>query len=240
MFKNNHKKKLIKFGDKNSNDICKELIELDDDTHLTGSSLYEFAKTQIKDYQKPIIDFTISTNVEFIKRAGCKITDFIFLGAKVGIEDKTGELADEDGTVMVYSFSLNPNIDEFSNFKFTNFGKAPDSALKQISRTTQTVKATKHLTDFYKATWADMQNKALDIDEILTQGLDLSAQKVRSRTEENVLDISEAGIFCIDAKNNDEQLAIMNDLITMTTDGWRTAKVAISPEGVMADTIIGN
>ena len=218
------------------------LIEktLEDDTHLTGSSLYEFAKTQITDYQKPIIDFTISTNVEFIKRAGCKITDFIFLGAKVGIEDKTGELTDDDGTVMVYSFSLNPNKDEFSNFKFTNFGKAPDTALKQISRTTQTVKATKHLTDFYKATWADMQNKALDIDEILTNGFDLAAQKVRSRSEENVLDISEAGIFCIDANNNNEQLAIMNDLITMTTDGWVTSKLAISPEGIMADTIIGN
>ena len=218
------------------------LIEktLEDETHLTGSSLYNFALQEIQDYQKPIIDFTIATNVEFIKRAGCKITDFLYLGAKVGIEDRTGELADEDGTVMVYSFSLNPNKDEFSNFKFTNFGKAPDTALKQISRTTQTVKAAKSLTDFYKATWADMKNKALDIDEILTYGLDLAAQKVRSRTEENVLDISEAGIFCIDAKNNNEQLAIMNDLITMTTDGWRTAKVAISPEGVMADTIIGN
>lgn len=230
------------FNDELLLELSDYLIEktLEDETHLTGSSLYSFALNQIEEYQKPIIDFTISTNVEFIKRAGCKITDFIFLGAKVGIEDRTGELADEDGTVMVYSFSLDPNIDEFSDFKFTNFGKAPDTALKQISRTTQTVKATKHLTDFYKATWADMQNKALDIDEILTQGLDLSAQKVRSRTEENVLDITEAGIFCIDAKNNDEQLAIMNDLITMTTDGWRTAKVAISPEGIMADTIIGN
>ena len=222
-------------------ELADYLIErtLEDDTHLTGSSLYEFSKTQIQDYQKPIIDFTISTNVEFIKRAGCKVTDFIYLGAKVGIEDKMGELTDEDGTVMVYSFSLNPNQDEFSNFKFTNFGKAPDTALKQISRTTQTVKATKHLTDFYKATWADMQDKALDIEEILNNGLDLASQKVRSRTEENVIDISEAGAFFIDAKNNDEQLAIMNDLITMTTDGWRTSKVAISPEGIMADTIIG-
>ena len=230
------------FNDELLLELSDYLIEktLEDETHLTGSSLYSFALQEIQDYQKPIIDFTIATNMEFIKRAGCKITDFLYLGAKVGIEDRTGELADEDGTVMVYSFSLNPNKDEFSNFKFTNFGKAPDTALKQISRTTQTVKAAKSLTDFYKATWADMKNKALDIDEILTYGLDLSAQKVRSRTEENVLDISEAGIFCIDAKNNDEQLAIMNDLITMTTDGWRTAKVAISPEGIMADTIIGN
>ena len=230
------------FNDELLLELSDYLIEktLEDETHLTGSSLYSFALQEIQDYQKPIIDFTIATNMEFIKRAGCKITDFLYLGAKVGIEDRTGELADEDGTVMVYSFSLNPNKDEFSNFKFTNFGKAPDTALKQISRTTQTVKAAKSLTDFYKATWADMKNKALDIDEILTYGLDLAAQKVRSRTEENVLDISEAGIFCIDAKNNNEQLAIMNDLITMTTDGWRTAKVAISPEGVMADTIIGN
>ena len=229
------------FNDELLLELSDYLIEktLEDETHLTGSSLYSFALQEIQDYQKPIIDFTIATNMEFIKRAGCKITDFLYLGAKVGIEDRTGELADEDGTVMVYSFSLNPNKDEFSNFKFTNFGKAPDTALKQISRTTQTVKAAKSLTDFYKATWADMKNKALDIDEILTYGLDLSAQKVRSRTEENVIDISEAGAFFIDAKNNDEQLAIMNDLITMTTDGWRTSKVAISPEGIMADTIIG-
>ena len=43
--------------------------------------------------------------------------------------------------------------------------------------------------------------------------------------------MSEAGIFLIDAKINNEQLALINDLITMTTDGWRTSKVAISPEG---------
>ena len=217
------------------------LIEksIEDDTHLTAYSLYSYAQDQVIKYQKPIIDFTINTSMEFLKRAGLQVTDVMFLGAKVAIEDKAQALDSENDLVSVYSFTLDPNTDEISNFKFVNNAEAPDSALKSISRTAQVTKSTKSLTDFYKATWVDMKNKALDIDEILTQGLDLSAQKVRSRTEENVIDITEAGIFCIDAKNNNEQLAIMNDLITMTTNNWKTSKVAISPEGVMADTIIG-
>ena len=217
------------------------LIEktIEDDTHLTAYSLQTYAQEQIKKYQKPIIDFTINTSMEFLKRAGRQVTDVMYLGAKVAIEDRAKALDSDDGVVIVYSFNLNPNTDEISNFKFTNSAEAPDTPLKSISRTTQVTKATKSLTDFYKATWVDMKNKALDIEQVLEQGLDLSAQKIRSRTEENVIDITEAGIFLIDANNNSEQLALVNDLITMTTDNWRTSRIALSPEGVMADTIVG-
>ena len=217
------------------------LIEksIEDDTHLTAHSLYNYANNQVKKYQKQIIDFTISTSMEFLKRAGRQVTDVMFLGAKVAIEDRANALDSEDGIVIVYSLTIDPKTDAISNFKFTNSAEAPDTALKSISRTAQTAKVTKTLSDFYKATWVDIKDKTLDIEKILKQGLDLATQKVRSRTEENIIDITEAGIFCIDAKNNNEQLALMNDLITMTTDNWRTAKVAISPEGVMADTIIG-
>ena len=52
-------------------------------------------------------------------------------------------------------------------------------------------------------------------------------------------DMSEAGIFLIDAENNDEQLALINDLIAMTDDRWETCRVAISPEGIMAEELIG-
>ena len=51
--------------------------------------------------------------------------------------------------------------------------------------------------------------------------------------------MSEAGIFLIDAENNDEQLALINDLIAMTDDRWETCRVAISPEGIMAEELIG-
>lgn len=218
------------------------LIEqsLDDDTYLTAHSLYSYAKEQIKNYQKLKVDFTIESSMEFLKRANIPVTNHMFIGAKMVVEDRAGIIDSEDGTVLLYSFTLDPSTNELSNFKFTNNAKAPDTPLKAISRTTQTTKATKSLTDFYKATWADIKDKTVDIGELITNGLDLAAQKVRSRSEENVIDMSEAGIFLIDAKNNNEQLALINDLITMTTDNWRTSKVAISPEGVIADTLIGN
>lgn len=213
--------------------------ELSDDFHLTADSLYTHAKNELADLQKPKIDFSIDSSMEFIRRTGYELTDFLFIGAKMEIEDRSGELADEDGTVMLYSFTIDPKTDTVSNINFTNGSQAPETPLRAISRTTQTAKATKSLTDFYKATWKDIKNKTVDIANILENGLDLSAQKIRSRTEVNEIDISEAGIFLIDVQNTDEQLALVNDLICMTTDGWMTSDVAISPEGVMARTLVG-
>ena len=213
--------------------------ELSDDFHLTADSLYTHAKNELADLQKPKIDFSIDSSMEFIRRTGYELTDFLFIGAKMEIEDRSGELADEDGTVMLYSFTIDPKTDTVSNINFTNGSQAPETPLRAISRTTQTAKATKSLTDFYKATWKDIKNKTVDIANILENGLDLSAQKIRSRTEVNEIDISEAGIFLIDVQNTDEQLALVNDLICMTTDGWMTSDVAISPEGVMAHTLVG-
>lgn len=211
-----------------------------DEVHLTALSVYSYALEEIKKYQKPIIDFSITSSVEFIKRTGQSLSDCIFLGAKMEVEDRNGDITSEDGTVNLYGFTIDPKTDDVSSLSFTNNAKAPESALKSISKTTQTAKATKTLTDFYKATWVDIKNKTVDIGKVIENGLDLASQKVRSRSELNMIDMSEAGIFLIDAKNNDEQLALINDLITMTQDGWRTSKIAISPEGVIADTLIGN
>lgn len=210
-----------------------------DDVHLTALSVYTYVIEEIKKYQKPIIDFTITSSVEFIKRTGQALSDCIFLGAKMEIEDRSGDITSDDGTVSLYGFTINPNTDDVSSLSFTNNAKAPESPLKAISKTTQTAKATKSLTDFYKATWMDIKDKTVDIGKVINEGLDLAAQKVRSRSEKNIIDMSEAGIFLVDANNNDEQLALINDLISMTTDGWQTSKIAISPEGVIADTLIG-
>ncbi len=208
---------------------------ISDDVHLTALSVYTYVSEEIKKYQKPVIDFSINSSMEFIKRTGQSLSDCVFLGAKMEIEDRAKEISSDDGTVILYGFTIDPNSDDVSSLTFSNNAKAPESALKSISKTTQTAKATKTLTDFYKATWADIKDKTVDIGKVITEGLDLAAQKIRSRSELNVIDMSEAGIFLIDANNNDEQLALINDLISMTTDGWKTSKIAISPEGVIAE-----
>lgn len=216
------------------------LIEkaITDDTHLTAYGVYDYVCQQIKEYQKPIIDFNVNSSMEFIKRTGRKVTDCVFIGAKMGIDDKAGEITD-DGTVTLYSFSIKPSTDELSNIKFTNGGKAPENSLKQVSKIAQDVKATKSMTDFYKSTLQQIKDANPDVAKIIEEGLDLAAQKVRARTEQNIIEIDEAGIFLIDANDETQQLALINDLIAMTTDKWKTARVAISPEGIMAEELIG-
>ena len=61
---------------------------------------------------------------------------------------------------------------------------------------------------------------------------------MRSRTEKNVIEMDESGIFLIDATDSNNQLALINDLICMTTDRWRTSKIAISPEGCCKEKML--
>ena len=50
--------------------------------------------------------------------------------------------------------------------------------------------------------------------------------------------MSEAGIFLIDAEDENNQLALINNLITMTCDRWRSSKVAIAPEGCCKEKML--
>lgn len=214
---------------------------ISDEVYLTSSGLYSHAVQTLSDMQSVYIDFTISADVEFLNKLQTPngFSNFIFLGAKIMIEDTSGELADDDGLVVLYSYTYSPKTNKISNFKFTNNKEAPTSSIRTIGSIAKQTNATKSLTDFYKATWEDTRQKTVDIGKIITEGLDLSAQKIRSRTEKNVIEMDEAGIFLIDASDTNNQLGMINDLICMTDDKWKTSKIAISPEGIVADLLIG-
>ena len=213
---------------------------LSDSVYLTASALYNHATETLEDLQSVAIDFTISAQVDFLNRLNIPkgFSNFIFLGAKMEIEDKKKEITNEDGLVTLYGYTYSPKTNTLSNFQFTNNKKAPTSSIKTIGSITKTTNATKSLTDFYKATWEDTRKNNVNVSKIITEGLDLASQKVRSRTEKNVIEMDEAGIFLIDATDNNNQLALINDLICMTTDRWETSKIAISPEGVVAERVL--
>lgn len=215
---------------------------LSDEVYLTSNALYNHAKKTLEDMQSVVVDFTVAdANVDFLDRLRTPngFGDFIFLGAKVDIEDRSGELSGTDGKVILYGFTYNPKLNKITDLQFVNNKEKPVSALKAIGTISQTVSATKSITDFYKATWEKTRDQVVDIGDLLTHGLDLSAQKIRSRTSKNIIDMTEAGIFLIDANNTDNQLGMINDLICMTDDKWKTSRIAISPEGIMADYLIG-
>lgn len=214
---------------------------ISDDVFLTASGLYSHVVKTLNDMQSVYVDFTISADVDFLNKLQTPngFSNFIFLGAKIMIEDASGELAHEDGLVTLYGYTYTPRTNKISNLQFTNNKEAPTSSIRTIGNLAKQTNATKNLTDFYKATWEDTRKNNVNVGKIINEGLDLAAQKVRSRTEKNVIEIDEAGIFLIDATDNNNQLALINDLICMTTDRWKTCKIAISPEGIMAEQLLG-
>lgn len=214
---------------------------ISDDVFLTSSALYSHVVKTLEDMQSIYVDFTMNADVDFLNRLQTPngFSNFIFLGAKMMVDDASGELTDEDGLVTLYGFTYTPKTNKVSNLQFTNNKQVPTSSIRTIGSLVQQTNATKGLTDFYKATWEDTRKNNVNVGKIINEGLDLAAQKVRSRTEKNVIEIDESGIFLIDATDNNNQLALINDLICMTTDRWQTSKIAISPEGIMAEQLLG-
>ena len=214
---------------------------LSDSVYLTATALYNHAVETLNDMQSVAIDFTISAQIDFLNRLNIPkgFSNFIFLGAKLEIEDKQQEITSDDGLVTLYGYTYTPKTNAISNLQFTNNKKTPVSSIKTIGQITKQANASKSLTDFYKATWEDTRKNNVNVNKMIKEGLDLAAQKVRSRTDKNVIEIDESGIFLIDATDNNNQLALINDLICMTTDRWETSKIAISPDGIMAEQLLG-
>lgn len=209
------------------------------DTYLTGSGLYNYAVKKMNEMQKPTIEFDINASFDFFRRIINQdgFSDLIFVGGKYGLVDE--DITDSTNEVMLYQFKLNPSKHTISDFKFTNKREEPETTIRKIQNTSKTANATKSMTDFYKSTLNDAKNNMVNVNKILTEGLDLAAQQVRQRKGNNLIEMTEAGIFLTDAEDENNQIALINNLITMTTDRWKTSKIAISPDGIIAEQLVG-
>ena len=223
-----------------------DILELDDyiiegattnDYYTVALSLYNHAVEVIKDMNSVYIDFTMST-YDFMKKIAHPQgwQKFIRLGEKIEINDK--DVADNEGFVQLHGYSISPRDDSMSGLKFTN-NKEPISDIKTISDIGRQSNATTHMTDFYKEVWKDAQNNNVHVADIIQNGLDVAAQVVRGKGTVNRVDISESGIYIIDAQDENKQLYLGSGLISFTLDRWRTSKLAIDTNGVIADSLIG-
>lgn len=232
----------------NGNKIFTEedILELDDyiiegattnDYYTVALSLYNHAVEVIKDMNSVYIDFTMST-YDFMKKIAHPQgwQKFIRLGEKIEINDK--DVADNEGFVQLHGYSISPRDDSMSGLKFTN-NKEPISDIKTISDIGRQSNATTHMTDFYKEVWKDAQNNNVHVANIIQNGLDVAAQVVRGKGTINRVDISESGIYIIDAQDENKQLYLGSGLISFTLDRWKTSKLAIDTNGVIADSLIG-
>lgn len=210
---------------------------IENEYYLTSYGLYQHGLEKIKDMNDVAIDFSIEVSnfmQTLIHPNGWQ--EVVGIGERIWIDDL--DIRDERGFIQLTGFVFNPNKFEISQLKFTN-NKEPKSDIKTIGDIARKTATTSHMTNYWKDVWKDAQTNNVHVSELLKNGLDAAAMAVRARNTVNKIDITEAGIFIQDAQETDKQVALMSGLIALTEDGWQTSKIAISAEGVVAETIVG-
>lgn len=207
-------------------------------------SLYQHALEVIKDMNLLYIDFSMTT-YDFLNRIVVpdNWNQHIRIGSRFKLDTEHSDLVDEEGNIQLYGFTFTPNTADgygnVSNLSFTNNKEPKQTAIKTIAETAKKTNQVSNMTNFWKDTWKASASNNIAVEEILQNGLDVSAQVVRGKGTINKIDISESGIYVIDAEDENKQIYYGSGLIAITTDKWRTSQLAIDSNGVMAETLIG-
>ena len=210
---------------------------IDNDYYTTAYALYQFALDKVRDMNKVAIDFTI--NVEGLLQRIVHPKGWqhvIGLGEKILIDDE--DLVDDDGFIQLTGFVYSPAKEEISSLKFTN-NKEPISAIKTIGDIGRKTSQQSNMTNFWKSTWQDAKNNNVNVEKLFNEGLDVAAQVIRGKGTVNKIDITESGIYIIDASNENNQLYLGSGIISFTQDRWKTSELAIDTNGVLASTLVG-
>lgn len=211
---------------------------IQDDYYLTSEGLYNYALKTVKEMNDVLIDFTIDTE-NLLKRIvhpeGWQRV--LGLGEKIWVDEM--DLTDGEEFIQLTAFSYSPaNGGSITSLTFTN-NKESKSSLRTISDIGRQATQTSNMTNFWKDTWKQAQNNNVHVEKLLQEGLDAAAMAVRARSTINKIDITEAGIFIIDALNENNQICLMSSMIAITQNRWKTSELAVSAEGVLANSVVG-
>lgn len=213
---------------------------IQNDTYLTATGLYNYALDYVKKLNDVAIDFTITTD-NLIRRVvhpdGWQ--EVISIGERIWI-DETELLADDKPYIQLTAFTFTPNQQggEITSLTFTN-NKQPASDIKTIGDIGRQAAQTSNMTNFWKDTWKQAQNNNVHVEKLLQEGLDAAAMAVRAKNSLNKISITEAGIFIIDARDENNQICLMSSMIAITQDRWKTSQLALDSSGILANTIVG-
>lgn len=228
---------------KDNNFTTEQIVELDyfirektwtDTNYFNANELYNDAVEKMYKLSQPPITFSIDL-VDFLRIVVCQHDwDKLKLGDIVHIQyDKFGV----DIQVRLISFSHNPESGNLQ-LNFSNTDSIDDPAvylnevLKDATSTSTTVNLAK-----YK--WSENEDNISHINQVINSEWDSAKRKIVAGSNQQVK-IDERGIGLTSTLNPDRQLRMINDVIAMTTNGWSTAKLAITPEGIYADRLMGN
>jgi len=212
-----------------------------DDIYIVSKELYEHYYQDLALRNKNPIEFT--TNISgLVGSRGIKIPkkkniiDYITLGTFFNIEGDDEVILDERGLRLV-EISIVPNKSDIV-LTLTNRDKQNEkySGVSGLSKTID--KANAYINN-YKQLWNESYGYNDFLNKVLSEGMDLRATSIRGRNNRVKFDFTEAGLYIIDAYNEDSQIYLGAGMVCFTKDRWLTCSTALDTDGLVAKNIYG-
>lgn len=206
-----------------------------DNTYIDAEELYNEGYKILSRINQPPVEFEIGV-VDFLNIVECQHDwDKLRVGDIININYSKFNI-DIELRLINYTHDVeNNNLSlKFSNKSSLN---DPNMALEEILENTISTTTSLDINRFKFGRYEDSGERS-ELLNYINSELNLTAQKALAGNNQNI-EVSKRGIICKDTTNDLEQIRILNNLIVLTTDGFQTADVAISPQGVIAEKIFG-
>ena len=220
-------------------DECEYCSIYEDDYYVTSYGLYENAKKVLEEMIKPEVEFDIECG-NLIKLIKNKIFNIVELGSFFMVNSEELQELGED-KVRFIGYTLIPKEKKISNASFTN--KEFKTELLNIASNVgrKTTKSANTINSWQNIVEDAMLSNDF-VGELVSNGLNLATSTINARTSRNLLDFGEYGAFFKDANDptDGNQVYIGNNVIAISTDGFKTSEISMTGDGLIAKTLIGS
>lgn len=208
---------------------------LEDDYYTVPSALYLESERILKDKVIPKYEWKLKSTD--ITKVSSNWRKDITLGDLFKTEGKVRSSIGED-RVRLVEFTYIPSKKQITSLEFTNKDKK-DDVLKKYANSGRKVSGNNNVINSWNQIIQDAMLSNNFVDNIIKQGLDITATEIRNRTGDNIMEISNAGIYIINKIDKNKQLFLGNSVISFTNDGFASSKNCLTPEGLIADVVVG-
>lgn len=220
-------------------DECEYCSIYEDDYYVTSYGLYENAKKVLEEMIKPEVEFDIECG-NLVKLIKNKIHNVVELGSFFMVNsDELEELGQDK--VRFIGYTLIPSENKISNTTFTNkeFKTELLNIASNIGR--KTTKSANTINSWQNIVEDAMLSNDF-VGELVSNGLNLATSNINARTSRNLLDFGEYGAFFKDANDptDGNQVYIGNNVIAISTDGFKSSEISMTGDGLIAKTLIGS
>lgn len=228
--------------DKTNNFTTEQLEELDsfikqdnwqNNNYYEVNSLYEAGKKALQNMNQPTITRSIDM-VDLFSIVECQYYwDKFDIGDIITIDySKWNQIIELRIVSFTHDIDNNQLTIEVSN------KDSKDDAARYLTDSIAENMTAGTTVDMFKDIWNLSKINNETIDTFMNNALDAAKQHIISSHNQGI-SIDERGINLRDMNDTNEQMRLLNNLLVLTTDGFQTVNLAITPHGIIAENLVG-